>query len=367
MLAAELPEPMSLQSPPRPVGWKCESESPIEDKNQGQQGCLGQTQLDDDMETEDHFRQASDCEAGWITFRASSVGQAFDLAQRQVGMEAIPWALTDERGHLIAPTRFVEAGTVPCCHKVRSERDLPRGNPVRGFAQVALDDLLFSNIPGSVRKHVLSFQGSAFADDQMMMHALQIIAEGVRGPACVLPPMILLVAVLRAQPSTILDFWQESDEELQTFLSALPVQDHWVVMAWMVTGAVVHASTSHIGGRDSSFVDVAHWLLSKISRKTLGAFRFESGPIRIKEPGMCGPFALADVRAWLRGEPFLQPSSVHEQAALLRKCFLQQLEGRRPAAQGKGRPARGCQRQGCRGHTPDWRSQGSSSSCCHQS
>ena len=149
------------------------------------------------------------------------------------------------------------------------------------------------------RLSVLELQGLCLADDQVTQ-ALALIAGGSSN-VCVIDPLLALQAVSNSDPDLFRPFCPALGRGT-CFVTAVPVEGHWVTYSWRMQVATVQAW-------DSAPRGICEEAISAVSK----AFAFLRGPTRPPVVGVCGHFALADLWAHIQKQ---QPGSCEDALAV---------------------------------------------------
>ena len=160
------------------------------------------------------------------------------------------------------------------------------------------------------RLSVLALQGLCLADDQVAQ-ALALIAGGSSN-VCVIDPLLALQAVSNTDPDLFRPFCPALGRGT-CFVTAVPVEGHWVTYFWRMQVATVQAWDSAPQGICEEAISAVHCLWGRALGLSSRTFAFFRGPARPPVVGVCGHFALADLWAHIQKQ---QPRSCEDALAV---------------------------------------------------
>ena len=173
-------------------------------------------------------------------------------------------------------------------------------------------------LPARVRRDCLRYQGTCLADDQIV-HSLKFVA-GCGKNVQVLEPHLLLKCLSEASPELLRQFVPAMTRGCKV-ITCVPLAGHWVSFAWSILGGKILAWISMPGTFLAEDISVLQWLWGKAAGLSRQAFEFSEGPIRPPVPGLCGHYAVADLRCFVLHHPFQDDQSCLCVAATLAASF----------------------------------------------
>ena len=245
--------------------------------------------------------------ADWKVAPASDTTADVLLRELAAASSLVPWRLRSANGQVIAMGEVIPAGLqvqVDAAVEPSADMVLARVSTCTACA------VLQGQVSNEIRRSVASGLGPWMTDD--------VVADGLKdmqgqgGAVCVWADPVLLTAGFQSQNVNVLP--RVSLLEGHTLLGACVLGGHWVAFCWQKVAGFVLAWTSLAGFQMADEVGHVHWMFANQAGEGLGVFKFRDAPLRDLPPGMCGPAALIDLRAYLLRQPHCQDDEVLRQA-----------------------------------------------------
>ena len=231
------------------------------------------------------------------------------LSELAAASPLVPWRVRNARGQVLALSEVIPAGLQV---QVDAAAEPSADMVLAGVSTCTARAVLQVQVSNEIRRSVASGLGPWMTDD--------VVADGLQdmqnpgGAVCVWVDPVLLTAGFESKDVNALP--RVSLQEGHTLLGACVLGGHWVAFWWQKVAGFVFAWTSLAGFQLADEIGHVHWMFANRAGEGLSVFKFRDAPLRDLPPGMCGPAALIDLRAYLDTEVLRQATQSHSSRML---------------------------------------------------